>query len=234
MKINSFNSLKKNNLILWDIDGTLMYCGADGTRALNKTFKELYGIENAFSRAGIGSAMDAVILDRLMVSFDLDKSDLEIVKSTYVGFLEEILNENQQKKVLPGVFELLEYINESDYCYNALLTSNLRIGAETKLKSVGLNHYFHVGGYGDDYGEKWDAAVKGITEAELFYNMSFDLKNIYLIGDSAYDIECAKKMGIKSIGVATGWMDCELLKSHKPDYLYEDLSNWKQMVFISK
>ena len=224
--------VNKKFLILWDIDGTLMHCGSDGTKALNKTFHELYGVENAFSRAGIGSAMDIVILDRIMESFHLDKKDLESVKKVYVGILEEILNENQSKRVLPGVLELLEHINTKENYFNALLTSNLRLGAETKLQSVGLSKYFLVGGFGDDYGEKWDAALKSISKAEEHYGVNFELENIFLIGDSVYDIECAKRMGIKSIGVATGWMDYEILKKHEPDYLYKDLSNWKDIIFI--
>jgi hypothetical protein len=60
--------------------------------------------------------------------------------------------------VLPGVRELLAYIDGSENVFSALLTSNLRLGAETKLRSVGLEQFFHTGGFGDDYGEKWDAA----------------------------------------------------------------------------
>jgi phosphoglycolate phosphatase-like HAD superfamily hydrolase len=111
-----------------------------------------------------------------------------------------------------------------------LLTSNLRIGAETKLKSVGLDRYFHVGGFGDDYGEKWDAALKGIREAEDRFGVKFENENIYIIGDSIYDIECAKRIEVVSIGVATGWAEYEMLKSEEPDYLYEDLSDWKKLI----
>lgn len=228
------NNRNENNLILWDIDGTLMHCGSDGTKALNRTFKELYGIDNAFAKAGIGSAMDAVILERIMDTFQLDKDDLDKLKSVYVEILGEILRDNKEKKVLPGIRELLDHIKNAKNYFNALLTSNLRIGAETKLKSVGLNEYFHVGGFGDIRGEKWDAAIKGIQEAEDYYKVSFTRDNIYLVGDSAYDIECAKKLGVKSIGVATGWIDYDVLKSHGPDYLYRDLSNWQEIIFITR
>lgn len=217
-------------LILWDLDGTLMHCGADGTRALNETFRKLYGLEDAFSKAGIGHAMDAVILDRIMESNKLDKGEIDWVMSEYIGILEQILSKNPNKKILPGVMELLEYIDGNENNFNALLTSNLRRGAETKLKSVGLNQFFHVGGFGDDYGEKWDAAVKGIREAEDYFGVNFEKENIYIIGDSIYDIECAKKIEVVSIGVATGWAEYEMLKNNKPDYLYEDLSDWKKLI----
>lgn len=221
------NSGKK--LLLWDLDGTLMHCGSDGTRALNETFRKLYGVEDAFAKAGIGHAMDAVILDRIMESNGLEKAGLEHVKQEYIRTLESILSRNPNKRILPGVQELLEYIDRSEDSFNALLTSNLRIGAETKLKSVGLDQFFQVGGFGDDYGEKWDAAVKGIKEAEDYYGVRFCKENIYIIGDSIYDIECAKIIKAVSIGVATGFAEYELLKKKEPDFLYQDLSDWKAL-----
>lgn len=207
-----------------------MHCGADGTKALNETFRKLYGIDDAFSKAGIGHAMDAVILDRIMEGNNLDKNGLERVKEEYIGILNLILSKNTHKRILPGIRELLVHIEASDDSYNALLTSNLRIGAETKLKSVDLHEYFHVGGFGDDFGEKWDAAAKGIQEAEAYYGVTFAKGNIYIIGDSIYDIECAKKIEAVSIGVATGFAEYEMLKSREPDYLYEDLSDWQALV----
>lgn len=225
---------KKNILILWDIDGTLMHCGADGTTALNKTFKQLYGIENAFSRVGIGSAMDAVILDKIMDSFHLDKGDMDQVIQTYIEILTDILNKNENKRVLPGIWELLNYIDESENYYSALLTSNLKAGAKTKLESVNLHKYFLAGGYGDEFGEKWHAAELAIAEAEEVFGVTFYKDHIFLIGDGAYDVEAARKVGIKSMGVATGWMDYEILKEHKPDYIFHNLSDFNNIIELWK
>lgn len=209
-----------------------MTCGADGTRALNETFRKLYGIEDAFSKAGVGHAMDAVLLDRIMEVNKLDRGGLDRIKEEYIVILESVLDRNPDKRVLPGVRELLEYIDGSENIFSALLTSNLRLGAETKLKSVGLSRFFHTGGFGDDYGEKWDAALKGIREAENWCGVKFEKENIYIIGDSIYDIECARKIGAICICVATGFAGYELLKSKEPDYLYEDLSGWKELLRI--
>ncbi|MEL7655016.1 MAG: HAD hydrolase-like protein, partial [Bacillota bacterium] len=158
------------------------------------------------------------------------KRELDRVKAEYIDILHTILEQNQKKRILPGVRELLEHIHQSENSFSALLTSNLRSGAETKLRSVGLHHFFHVGGFGDDIGEKWDAAIKGIHEAEEYYDVEFEKENVYIIGDSIYDIECAKKIEVTSIGVATGFADYEILKSREPDYLYEDLSGWRMLV----
>lgn len=223
---------EKKKLILWDLDGTLMHCGADGTKALNETFRKLYGIEDAFAKAGIGHAMDSVILDQILSSNGLNLEDLERIKSHYIVILKEILYRNHNKRILPGIQELLQFLQDSNDCFSGLLTSNLKSGAEIKLQSVGLHDYFAVGGFGDAYGEKWDAAQVGILEAENYFGVRFDKDNIFIVGDSIYDIQCAKKIGVVSIGVATGFASYELLKSQSPDFLYEDMSKWREIALL--
>lgn len=222
---------KENNLIFWDLDGTLMYCGYDGTKALNDTFRKIFGLENALSTFSVGHSMDSVTLNRIFEVYKLDKSKIDFVVEEYIHLLEKTLTQNQNKKVLPGIKELLEYTDSANNVFNALLTNNLRRGAETKLKSVGLAHYFAVGGFGDDVmGEKWDAAMKGIREAESYYGVKFNKENIYIIGDSVYDIECAKRINAVSISVGTGYTTRDNLLAKKPDYFYDDLSDWKNII----
>ncbi|MDD4566230.1 MAG: HAD family hydrolase [Eubacteriales bacterium] len=224
-------SKRVNSLIFWDLDGTLMHCGYDGTKALNDTFQKLYGLEDACLKARVGHSMDSVTLNRIFERYQLDKNELEKVKEEYIHILRRILIQDQNKKILPGIKEILEYTNSSDNIFNALLTNNLRRGAETKLESVGLNHYFSVGGFGDDVlGEKWDAAVIGVRAAESYYSIKFEKENINIIGDSVYDIECAKKINAVSISVATGFTARDTLIAEKPDYFYDDLSAWKSII----
>lgn len=209
-----------------------MHCGSDGRKALNRTFYELYGINDAFGKARIGGAMDAALLESIIESFNIGKEDLPKILSHYQNVLDEILKKDDSKKVLPGVVPLLEALGRYRQAVNALLTSNLKIGAMTKLKSVGLDKYFEMGGYGDDPGEKWDAAERCINMAEARYDTYFQKENIYLIGDSSYDIQCAKKMCIKSIAVGTGWSDAETLIGCEPDYFFEDLSDTDKLMEI--
>ena len=225
-------ALSVPTLILWDIDGTLMHCGGDGTKALNGTFQRLYGVEDAFRHAGIGSAMDSVILDRILDHFTLTYADKDLIKTIYIETLEEILAANQEKKILPGILPLLDFIEETEQLYCGLLTSNFQAGARTKLASVGLEQRFLFGGFGDSQWEKWDAALAAVDEAETLYGVTFSRENTWIIGDSAYDIQSAKKLGMKSIAVATGWMSEERLAEEAPDYLFPDLSAYEQVIRI--
>ena len=219
-----------SKLILWDIDGTLIHCGSDGRKALNRTFLELYKIEDAFGSSDIGGSMDYMILDSIMGSHGIAKDRLPAIILHYQRVLEDILNNNKEKRVLPGVRTILEAVRRSGSAENALLTSNIRVGAMTKLDSVGLGHYFKSGGFGDEPGEKWDAANTCILEAEELYDTVFFKDQIYLIGDSVYDMLCAKKIGIMSVAVGTGWADEESLLACDPDYYFPDLSDTDRVI----
>ncbi|MDR2157290.1 MAG: HAD hydrolase-like protein [Clostridiales Family XIII bacterium] len=217
-------------LIFWDIDGTLMHCGSDGTQALNQTFQKLYGIDDAFRRAGIGRAQDAVVIDRIMTQNGIPAVDLETIKTVFIDNLQRILNNDNEKRVLPGVRGLLRRAAENNIL-NALLTSNLRAGAECKLRSVDLLTFpdgepqFIGGGFGDAYGEKWDVAETSRKALERLTGKPIHPSGIILIGDSVYDIKTAKRCGFHSIAAATGWTPPEELDAAAPDMLFADLGD---------
>lgn len=219
-----------NRLIFWDIDGTLMHCGSDGRKALNWTFFELYGITNAFNQVTIGGAMDSNLIVNIMKNFRIDRKDYHLIVKRYKKNLTDVLENNKKKRILPGVVTLLDTIKQNSDSINALLTSNLKIGAEAKLRSVGLIDYFDMGGFGDELGEKWDAAESCIQLAEDVYQTSFKKEHIFLIGDSCYDVFCAKKLGINSVAVATGWAEPKTLIDCKPSYYFSDLSDTDQVL----
>jgi phosphoglycolate phosphatase-like HAD superfamily hydrolase len=220
-------------LVFWDIDGTLMSCGSDGTRALNQTFYELHGLRDAFLRAGIGHALDFTILSRIAAECGIADFDRGAFSSRYVSNLERILGADKSKRVMPGVTALLEYVRGRAGWANLLLTSNLRAGAEAKLRSVGLWPYFAdapCGGFGDAPGEKWDAALAAISAAAALSGRPRTPRDCLIIGDGVYDIRCAKRIGARHIAVATGFTSAELLAAEAPEYLFADLADTARVV----
>ena len=222
----------ENKLVLWDIDGTLLYCGSDGTRALNKTFNDLYDIDNAFESASIGRALDSVIIDKIIESSNITNPNRQEIEEKYIENLEVILSRSDEKRILPGAHEIVSHITNSKHIFNSILTSNLKKGAMVKLKSVGLDKFFWTGGFGDHSGEKWDSAQHAIKDAEDFYKTSFLKQNIFIIGDTVYDIECAKRLKLKSIAVSTGWTSYYDLEKAMPDFIFKTLKDYKEIIKI--
>ena len=194
--------------VFWDIDGTLMTCGGDGTKALNRTFLDLYGIDGAFTGRGVGSAMDSVLLGNIMKTHGIAEDDRVLIESVYFTNLKKNLTGNPYKTVLPGVINILDHINSKDGWYNLLLTSNLKEAARIKLDSVGLWQYFSAaaaGGFGDSHGEKWDVLSSVLEELSVQAGRSVRSGEVLIIGDSVYDIRTAKQLGVGYIAVASGW-----------------------------
>ncbi len=224
--------MNKNHIIFWDIDGTLMHCGSDGKKALNRTFSELYGIADAFSSAPIGGSLDAVLIRAIMQSFGIPKDELKNIHDHYHRTLKKVLAEDNDKQILPGVIPALKALDVQPLHRSALLTSNLKIGAYAKLESVGLHEYFDFGGFGDEPVEKWDVAEQCIAQAQEKYGTIFSREQIFLIGDSDYDITSARKIGIQSIAVATGWVSADRLLENKPDHFFYDLSETQRVLKV--
>jgi phosphoglycolate phosphatase-like HAD superfamily hydrolase len=219
-------------LIFWDIDGTLMSCGNDGTKAMNRAFFELYGLRDAFFGAGVGSASDFTIMRRIAKARGIRDFDPSALEAAYIAALARILAEDVRKRVMPGVVALLDYARGAGFT-NLLLTTNLRAGAEAKLRSVGLCSYFDdslCGGFGDAPGEKWDAALKAVRAAEARFGGPIHPKDIVVIGDGVYDIRSAKRIGARHIAVATGFTSAEILAAEDPEYLFDDLADTPRVI----
>ncbi len=219
-------------LILWDIDGTLMSCYDDGTKAMNAAFKKWTGHPNAMGEIIAGTSMDSSMMDSIMEKFGIDPAEKPAIIDEFARCLTDIVGNNAYKKVLPGVREILDLLTKDDRVLMGLITSNLKVGAMIKLDSVGLGHYFTFGGYGDHPGEKWDAAREAVDQARQMAGCDFSKEDLFVIGDTRYDIRCGEKIGATTIAVATGWMPYELLEKEGADYLLESLEDVKGFLKI--
>ncbi len=222
----------KKKLILWDIDGTLMSCYNDGTLALNETFRRRTGHPNAMGELIAGTSMDSSMVDMLMEKLGIDPAEKPALIDEFAQILTDIVAKDADKKVLPGVREILDRLSGDPRVLMGIITSNFRVGAMIKLDSVDLGHYFAFGGFGDHPGEKWDAAREAVERAEEISGETFTKENLFVIGDTRYDIRCAEKIGATSIAVGTGWMPYELLEKEGADYLLESLADTDRFMRI--
>jgi phosphoglycolate phosphatase-like HAD superfamily hydrolase len=165
-----------------------------------------------------------------MAAHQIDFGDFGKIHNAFIANLECVLRENSDKRVLPGIKMLLQRVAENGGI-NALLTSNLKAGAECKLKTLGLlddeagKKRFMGGGYGDIAREKWEAAQSAFFEINQQTGRRYKTSHCVIIGDSLYDIETARRFGCSVIAVATGWTSPKDLATASPDALFTDLSD---------
>ena len=194
-------------LLLFDIDGTLLLSGGAGTRALNRTFEELFGVAGGFTGIPVAGRTDPLILgdalDRAGIVADAGARERFLARYCE-HFEREIVYPGPRKGLMPGVRRLLDRLQERPDVACALVTGNVARAARIKLEHFSVLRYFACGAYGDDAPRRDDLvpiAVERARRAGIDVNSP---SRVVVIGDTPQDVQCAAAAGARSVGVATG------------------------------
>ena len=194
-------------LLLFDIDGTLLLSGGAGTRALNRTFLELYGIAGAFTGISVAGRTDPLILgdalDRNGIAADAE-ARARFFSRYCEHFEREILLPGPRKGLMPGVRQLLDRLENVPDAACALLTGNIARAARIKLEHFAVRRYFLCGAYGDDAPKRDDLVPIAVGRARAAGIDVGSSGRVVVIGDTPLDAQCAAAAGARSICVATG------------------------------
>ncbi len=215
-----------NQIFLFDIDGTLLNTGGAGQRAMEQALQTVFGLESIDGNVLAAGRTDRAITTDLLVNHGIDHDD-EIWSTflrAYLTHLPEALAE-LKGAVLPGITALLETLSSREDVAMGLLTGNFREGAVLKLKHYKLDHHFLFGGYGDDHPDRDDVARLALAAAHEHVGRVIPADRVWVIGDTPADIRCARAIGARAVGVATGIYSYEQLDQATPDHLYHDFSD---------
>jgi phosphoglycolate phosphatase-like HAD superfamily hydrolase len=216
----------QKKLLLFDIDGTLITSGGAGEQALRLGIKDRFGIDDDLKGIEIAGRTDSGIARQFFARHGLPETaeNLAAFFDGYVHRLGELLPV-KQGRLLPGILPLLEALKGRPDIVLALLTGNLARGAELKLTHYGVWHYFEFGAYADDHHDRNQLGHFAKARALERHGIDFPPERIYVLGDTAHDITCARAIGAKAVAIATGNFSRAELAPHAPDFLFDDLSD---------
>lgn len=211
------------NVLLFDIDGTLLSSGGAGQAAMEAAFQREFGKSGPVSGISYAGRTDYAISRDLFHFYGLpwDDAAWQQFQAAYFELLPEQLA-RQEGLVLPGVLHTLELLSERNDVAVGLLTGNFERGAALKLKHFALAHHFAFGAYGDQHASRDDVARLAIAEVHSRH-ASVDLERVWVIGDTPADVQCARAIGAKAFAVATGMYGLEALEVCRPDLLRANL-----------
>src|SRR5919197_2046267 len=146
-------------LVLFDIDGTLLWTDGAGRRAIHRALLDEAGTAGPIDGYRFDGKTDPQIVRELLslaghpAAADPDR--IEAVCRRYVEHLRaELATRTQATRVMPGTRELLAALEPHEVERRALvglLTGNVAPGEALKLRSGGLDPgRFRVGAYGSD------------------------------------------------------------------------------------
>jgi phosphoglycolate phosphatase-like HAD superfamily hydrolase len=222
-------------LVLFDIDGTLVWTDGAGRRAIHHALTEVFGSTGPADYRFDGKTDPQIVRDMMRFVGHADRhidDRMEEVFKLYIERLrEELRAPGYRPRVMPGVFELLDALESHPDVALGLLTGNLADGARAKLESVGIDPgRFRVGAYGSDHEER--PSLPDVARRRLREELGIDITgaDCVIIGDTPADVTCGRGVGARAIGVATGRYSTEELRRHGPAAVFADLSDTAAVV----
>ena len=217
----------KPKLLLFDIDGTILSAHDAPRKAMSSVLAKRY-IDFRYDRDyDFSGRTDPQIVEHLL-RFDGRECTEPIIEEILHEFCLELakeINNGQTPVLYPGIPDLIRTLHDLDGVFLGLVTGNVSEGARIKLEAARLNDYFSIGGFGDDSKDRNELPPIATKRAESHFQKCFEAEDIWIIGDSIYDVECAQKNNLRCLAVGTGKTSNEKLKSANPEFYVNDLSD---------
>lgn len=222
-------------LVLFDIDGTLLWTDGAGRRAIHRALIEIFGTTGPADHWFDGKTDPQIVRELMRVVGHGDEhidARMTPLLDRYVQCLhEELRDPTHTARALPGVHALLGALAARDDVILGLLTGNLAGGARAKLEAVGIDpQLFLVGAYGSDHELRPALPAIAQRRANELLGVSVTGEAIVVVGDTPADIECGRGVGARAIGVATGRYPADALAAHGAVAVFDDLSDTAAVV----
>jgi phosphoglycolate phosphatase len=223
-----------NKLILWDIDGTLIYSGGVAGESFRAAMERVYGRASTEARLSYAGKTDQQIILETFAERQHDEllGSLEHFTTTYITELgvrrAEFLTRG---RVLDGVVAALDRLSMHQVI-QSVLTGNLQPVARLKLDMMGLAGYFDLdsGAYGSDHHRRANLVPVAVARAERRYGRTFAGTDVVVIGDTPNDIDCGRAAGARTVAVASGPFGAAELAVHNPDVVLATLADTEAAV----
>ena len=213
--------IKKNIIIAFDLDGTLLDSADDLIDTLNILLEDLNiplvqrsNIKNLVGNGALAMIRKAFLLNKI----EKNEIELEILKDKFLNIYKK--NYANKSKLFPYAKEILTKIRSNKY--EMILVSNK---PEYYVKKI--IHHFHI-----------DHFFSAVSGGDTFKYRKPDPRHLYetikltgiknynciFIGDSISDASCAKNSKSKLILLKHGYSDIDI-NTMKADIILDDLKN---------
>jgi len=213
-------------LVLFDIDGTLIHTGGAGTKAFSLTFASVFGLKHGAERMKFAGRTDVSLVREFFRIHGVPETPENFRRffDNYVFLLEHILARSDGGQCT-GITEFIRKLQALPRPPTlGLLTGNIQLGAEIKLRRYGLWDFFVMGGFADDHEDRNHIAAAALQRGRRLLDPQLQPEEIVVIGDTPFDVRCGKFIGAKTLAVATGGSRYAELKPHAADWTVENLT----------
>jgi phosphoglycolate phosphatase len=202
------------NLVIFDLDGTLIDSSIDLANSVNATRAHLGlpPIENEVVYSYVGNG--APVLIRKALGPEYSEKVVEDALQFFLGYYREHMLDNTV--LYPGVREALERFRAAGIPMAVLTNKPVRF-SEAIVDGLGLTaHFIRVyGGNSFDFKKPHPVGVE-----KLMGESGARREETVMVGDSGVDVQTARNAKITACGVTWGFQP-ETFTAHPPDFLID-------------
>ncbi|MCL4360605.1 haloacid dehalogenase-like hydrolase [Patescibacteria group bacterium] len=201
-------------LVLFDIDGTLIY--HVGTRTQVGFPRFLYAVKKVFGiDADIDTSVnyngwtDPLIISWIVRPYGISSQAVWEHMDALGHALQEYAGEQAKSggklyDAIPEALNLISLLRKRQEITLALLTGNVERMARWKLAHAGVPYVFRFGLFGEEADDRNVLAAKVFEKFRTVTGNRVSSSEIVILGDAVPDILCARAIGAVSIIVMTG------------------------------
>ncbi len=214
--------LKKPQMVLIDVDGTLVDSVPDLLYCVNEMLKQL-GMPahtEASVRQWIGNGVERLTRRALIGQLDGEPDDA-LFERAYPIFL-ELYKENTSKRscLYPGVVEGLDYLQRVGYKLGCV-TNKAEQFTHPLLKDLGVFERFAIVISGDTLEKKKPDPMPLLHVAEHFGVAPGDA---LMLGDSVSDVKAARAAGFQIVCMSYGYNHGVDIREANPDAVIDSMA----------
>ena len=227
-----------HRLILWDIDGTLLHTGSAGREALEFGAARVAALPAVPNVRMSGKTDPQIVKDILVAAGVSADQTAELIPAILAEA--ELLLESWSNRmavegcVHPGVRTLLAELDAVTGVRQTLVTGNIYPNALCKVRAFGLDGFFDVdvGAYGNDHRERDRLVPICLDRVRQRRGEIYAPNGVWVIGDTANDLSCARAAGVRCLLVGTGGRGFAAVEALGADVAVHDLRATSSLIEI--
>jgi phosphoglycolate phosphatase-like HAD superfamily hydrolase len=217
-------------LVLFDIDGTILWSDGAGRKAMQRALTSAFGSSGSPEYRYDGKTDRQIVRDLMRMEGHDDAvidARMTVLLDDYVaGLHAELRTEASRVHRFDGVLELLDALEARPDRRVGLLTGNIEVGARAKLQAAGVDPArFTVCAFGSDHEVRGELPAIAQRRAREQLGLHVEGDAIVVIGDTPADIDCTRAIGARAIAVATGRYSVDELAAHGAVAVFPDLTD---------
>lgn len=194
------------DLLVWDIDGTLVDASATEEEAFLSALRDACGVTSVScdwntyeNRTDTGIVYE--ILKRHHGRAPTNAETTAVLSAYVANLRDAALREEYCAAVAVGARDLLTSLRAAGRFVMALSSGSIEESAALKLRHTRLENFFVAGAYSNDSYERAKILQRSIQKAEIAVGCQFPSLEVCFIGDQVCDARAAQSLGVRFVGI---------------------------------